>query len=136
MITLTLHGVPVYCSGVAGHFALAHRCDMRMMHTVAGKWRVSTVGRLRATLHGREFYDTVGSGRFGETFVYAVTDCTDEIPEGQTVGIPLVTQGYSENDSRVFERGHLAILDAICRAIADNKGSHEEIAAAVNSLKL
>jgi hypothetical protein len=134
MITLSLRGVPVYCSAVTGHFVLAHRCDVRLLHTVAGKWRVSTVGRFRSMLNHQEFYDTIGSGRYGETFVWPVEGCTEEIPEGESIGYTIAERGYAANDSRVIEAGHLAILDAVCALVAAGADTPETIAAAVASL--
>jgi hypothetical protein len=81
MITLTLHGVPVYCSGVAGHF-IGPDCVFRMLHTVAGRFQVSTCGMSRNPEGG---YFRIGPSRYlGETLVNVVSVCSEHMPNGDS----------------------------------------------------
>lgn len=138
MITLYLRGVPVYCSAVPGHYCLSHRCDVRLMHTVAGKWRVSTIGRCRSAPtkpYDDVVYEVVGAHRFGETMIFSVEGCTEDEPEGLIVdSYEVALRCYQSLDSRVMEQGHLAILDAVCALVAASTDSPETIDAAVGAL--
>jgi hypothetical protein len=128
---LTLHGVPVYVSGMAGHFVRADECLLRL-HWRVGDYRISTVGALVVGDKLR----TIGAGRWSETFVFAVDDA-EGTPEGRLIdGVELATRVAADSRStRAAERLHYAIADAVARSIAAGRSSADDIRGAVASVE-
>jgi hypothetical protein len=117
---LSLHGVPVYVSGVAGHFVDADKCAVRL-HWRVGDFRVSTVGAHRAG-------ETIGAERYSETAVFRVRDRIGE-PEGKVVGWnPIITVWAPQSgDSREAERLHYEVATTVARAVASGWVGDDDI---------
>jgi hypothetical protein len=107
--SLVLDGIPVYVSGVSGHFTDAWRCNLRMCWRI-GALRISTVGGYLPD--GPDgYFDTVGSGRWSETMIFRVEDDHRGLePEGivtDPCGVTVTcVAGQSTRDA---ERLHLLI---------------------------
>ena len=130
-MSLTLHGVPVYVSGVAGHFVNAEACRL-VMHWRIGDLRVSTVGGYCPDGYDRAI--PLGSGRHAETLVFRVTDC--EHPEGAVSNwSEIAGAGLVSDDTRLAEAQHHAIAGALARLVSNEPNpTDEQVAAAVDEV--
>ncbi len=118
---MLLQGVPVYVSGVAGHFADAFDCSLRM-HWRVGLLRVSTVGGYMPEGPDGRFAQ-VGPGRWSETMVFRVLDAHGK-PEGTIE--PGGESGVSctcvtGQDTRAAERLHWAIANELAAVHNDSE---------------
>jgi hypothetical protein len=128
VMMLSLNGVPVYVSGVAGHLAVADRCQLRL-HWRIGDFRVSTVGGYVRADEDRVF-TTIGSGRYSETIVFRVEH--NGWPEGDASAMEIVSSVADDSrNTRAAETRHYAVAEAVARAVAEGRTSDEDIAAAV-----
>ena len=113
---LTLQGIPVYVSGVAGHFVGSQSCVLRL-HWRIGSLRISTVGA--CLREGGRTQVMLGSGRWSETMIFRVSN--NGTPEGELVDadynpIAMVTCGT--RDSRDAEHLHYLVASQIAAAFA------------------
>ena len=120
---LTLHGVPVYVSGVAGHFTCSDRCVLRM-HWRIGDYRVSTVGGYVQDRDDTKFA-AVGSTSEGpaysETMVFALRDDGTEEGEPVSWGSELYCVRCTSSDTRKAEQQHYVIAGAVARAFGSGR---------------
>lgn len=121
---LTIHGVPVYVSGVAGHFADAERCRLRL-HMRVGDYRISTLGGY--VQDGDDHYSPIGSDRYAETMVFVLFPAGHARDPGTPEGEPwswsgFITMGIAVPGTRAAERQHYRILDAVARVVAAGGG--------------
>lgn len=127
---MTLNGISVYVSGVAGHYLLADRCDL-VLHWRLGDLRVSTVG-------GRRDGETVGYDRWSETMVFRVSDANG-VPEGEVTdwnGIT-TTRARDSKNTRHAEAVHHEVARRIAELLACTPTpTDDEIAAAVVSAQV
>lgn len=119
---LTLQGIPVYVSGVAGHFIDSQSCALRL-HWRIGSLRISTVGACLALdwsdQHAteRERQVRVGSGRWSETMVFRVRN--NGTPEGEPIDYnEIATATCDTRDSRDAEHLHYLVALQIAAALA------------------
>jgi hypothetical protein len=111
---LTLQGIPIYVSGMTGHFVDSQNCSLRL-HWRIGSLRISTVGSL---VGARGLQAMLGSGRWSETMVFRVRDDAEAL-EGVPVDyseIAMVTCGTRL--SRDAEHLHYLVASQIAAAFA------------------
>jgi hypothetical protein len=113
---LSIFGVPVYVSGVAGHFVGADRCVLRL-HWRIGNFRISTVGGWQPQRDDQPF-EKLGTSHWSETFVFRVRD-REGVPEGELADDnPLATKLVPGSDTREAERMHYSVTTAVAGQIA------------------
>lgn len=120
---LQLNGVEIYVSGVPGHFSGADECALRLSWRI-GDWLVSTVAGYRP-LGGPQ--KTVGLGRYGETYVFRVR-WSDDVPEGEHDGREIWGLGVAERDTRVAERQHYTVAEAVALGVKHGVTTDAELA--------
>jgi len=113
---LMLEGVPVYVSGVSGHFIGAAACRLRLSWRI-GNYRVSTVGGYEVCGESAQ----VGCDRYAETFVFRVVDTTGE-PEGViTDWTPIATEAIASRATRVAEAVHYRVASIVAKVVAEGR---------------
>jgi hypothetical protein len=129
---LTMFGVPVHVSGVAGHFCAADKCVLRL-HWRIGNYRISTIGGYRGDPKSDAF-STVGYKRsepaYSETMIFALRD--DGTEEGDpTSWTELTGHRLTDPDTRAAERQHYVIAGAVAKAVASGRSGIADIRQAV-----